>query len=184
MDPEFFQRLNALQNLQNQQSNRANLEQLDANEAQLRANANAAQENASELRKLRQQLNEEANKPQCPHCGGASEQGFDRCKNCGQEVIWHGHFVGKPGTMDQLEMAMEQYEIAEQENEKKRRPSVSDERLLWMENIRNNAAAKRAEIQSRPKNTATSKQGGCLVIACIVILSLVIVVSYSPMLLN
>jgi hypothetical protein len=90
MDPQFLQRLNALQNFQNQQTNQAT---------------------QAELAALREQLAEEANKPKCPHCGGPSEKGFDRCKNCGQEVIWCGHFVGKPGTMDQLEMAMQQYEL-------------------------------------------------------------------------
>ena len=93
MDPQFLERLNALQNYQNQQTNQAT---------------------QAELAALREQLAEEANKPKCPHCGGPSEQGFDRCKNCSQEVIWCGHFVGKPGTMDQLEMAMEQYEISQQ----------------------------------------------------------------------
>jgi hypothetical protein len=97
MDPEFFQRLNSLQNYQNQQANQANLEQLQANQ--------------TELAVLRRQLAEEANKPQCPHCGGPSEKGFDRCKNCGQEVVWIGHFVGKPSDRAELEMAMEQYEL-------------------------------------------------------------------------
>lgn len=97
MDPQFFDRINALQNFQNQQANRANLQQLQANQAELAA--------------LRKQLAEEANKPKCPHCGGPSEKGFDRCKNCGQEVIWCGHFAGKPGTMNQLKMAMQHYEL-------------------------------------------------------------------------
>ncbi|MCS5644106.1 MAG: hypothetical protein NZ807_12745 [Dehalococcoidia bacterium] len=95
MDPQFFDRINALQNFQNQQSNRANLQQLQANQ--------------SELAALREQLAEEAKKPQCPHCGGPSEKGFDRCKNCGQEVIWIGKFVGKPSERAKLEMANEQY---------------------------------------------------------------------------
>jgi hypothetical protein len=90
MDPQFFDRLNALQNLQNQQSNR---------------------DIQSELAALREQLAEEANKPQCPHCGGPSEKGFDRCKNCGQEILWIGHFIGKPSERAELEMAMEQYEL-------------------------------------------------------------------------
>ena len=97
MDPQFLARLNVLQNYQNQEANQANLEQLQANE--------------EELRKLRQLLSEESNKPQCPHCGGPTEKGFDRCKNCGQEVIWIGHLVGKPSDRAELEMAMEQYEL-------------------------------------------------------------------------
>ncbi len=106
MDPHFFDRLNALQNYQNQHANQANLEQLEANR--------------SELAALRRQLAEEANKPQCPHCGGPSEQGFDRCKNCGQEIIWYGHFVGKPGQEQHLAVAMQQYQIAEQEKQRQR----------------------------------------------------------------
>ena len=109
MDPQFFDRINALQNFQNQQANRANLQQLQANQAELAA--------------LRQQLAEEANKPQCPHCGGPSEKGFDRCKNCGQEVIWYGHFVGKLGDRPKLEMAMKEYKLGikrEQELETQR----------------------------------------------------------------
>ena len=69
------------------------------------------QANQAELAALRKQLAEEANKPQCPHCGGPSEKGFDRCKNCGQEVIWCGHFVGKPSDRSKLNMAMQQYEL-------------------------------------------------------------------------
>ena len=90
MDPQFFDRINALQNLQNQQSNRAI---------------------QSELASIHRQLAAEANKPQCPHCGGASEKGFDRCKNCGQEILWIGHFVGKPSERAEMEMAMNQYEL-------------------------------------------------------------------------
>jgi|GEM_PF-5722792 len=90
MDPQFLQRLNALQNFQNQQANQAT---------------------QAELAALREQLAEEANKPKCPHCGGPSEKGFDRCKNCGQEVIWIGKFVGKPSERAKLNMAMQQYEL-------------------------------------------------------------------------
>jgi hypothetical protein len=66
-----------------------------------------------ELEALRRQLALEARKPQCPHCGGPSEKGFDRCKNCGQEVVWIGHFVGKPGQEGQLELAMKDYTVSE-----------------------------------------------------------------------
>jgi hypothetical protein len=120
MDPLLFARINAFQNLQNQRSNEANLQQLQANESLLRANAKASEANATELRKLRQQLNEEASKPQCPHCGGPTEQDFDRCKNCSQEVIWCGHFVGKLGQELQLAFALQQYQIAEQEKQQRK----------------------------------------------------------------
>ena len=92
MDPQFLEQLNSLQNYQNQQSNQATQTALEAS---------------------REQLAEEANKPQCPHCGGPSALGFDRCNNCSQEVIWCGHFVGKPGTMAKLEMAIQQYGISQ-----------------------------------------------------------------------
>ena len=120
MDPLLFARINAFQNFQNQRSNEANLQQLQTNESLLRANAKASEANATELRKLRQQLNEEASKPRCPHCGGPTEQGFDRCKNCAQEVIWVGHFVGKPGEESRLQMAIERFEIAEEEEQQRK----------------------------------------------------------------
>ena len=72
---------------------------------------NAVLIGANVLAALREQLAEEANKPQCPHCGGPSEKGFDRCKNCGQEVIWIGKFVGKPSERAKLEMANEQWRL-------------------------------------------------------------------------
>ena len=84
---DLYDKINLLQNRQNQLSNESNLEQLKANEA--------------ELKKLRQQLKQEAerqaNKPKCPHCGGGTEKGYDVCKNCGRPVVWRGRFVGKPG---------------------------------------------------------------------------------------
>jgi hypothetical protein len=114
---DLYDKINLLQNRQNQLSNEANLEQLQANEA--------------ELKKLRQQLTQEAErqakKPKCPHCGGRCEQGFKSCKNCGQEVIWCGHFIGKPGTMDQLQQMLSQHKAAKQERkEKNKRQAVRD----------------------------------------------------------
>jgi hypothetical protein len=91
-----YDALNALSNLVNQQSNR---------------------ENKSELIAIRKQLAAEAKKPNCPHCGGACEKGFDRCKNCGQEVIWCGPLLGKPSQRAELEMAMQQYELEIKQNE-------------------------------------------------------------------
>lgn len=88
MAPQRFERFNALQNYQNRKANQANLAQLRANEI--------------ELRKLRQLLNEEVNKPKCPHCGGGSEPGYDVCRNCALPTIWIGHFAGKPGEEDEL----------------------------------------------------------------------------------
>lgn len=123
-DPLFYARLNAIQNYQNQRANQVNLEQLQANK--------------EELRKLRQLLSEEAKKPQCPHCGGPSEKGFDRCKNCGQEIIWIGHFMGKPGQEQQLAIAMQQYQIAEQEKQQRRLQNQREadreaNRCAWIE---------------------------------------------------
>ena len=107
-----FDALNALSNLVNQQSNR---------------------ENKSELIAIRKQLAAEAKKPQCPHCGGASEKGFGRCKNCGQEVIWCGRFVGKPGTGELLEVANRQYklEIKRKRELKKRKQEEEDNAPHW-----------------------------------------------------
>ena len=92
---------NNLQNLQNNAANTARLQQLHANDA--------------ELSRLRQLLDEEAKKPKCPHCGGPCEQGFERCRNCGQEVIWHGRFVGKPGSLERLKAMHEQHEQAQRQ---------------------------------------------------------------------
>jgi hypothetical protein len=116
---DLYDKINLLQNRQNQLSNEANLEQLKANEA--------------ELKKLRQQLKQEAEKkakkPKCPHCGGGCEQGFDRCKNCSQEVIWCGHLVGKPGTIDELQQKMEQYKVAKQEKAKRDEENRRSQRI-------------------------------------------------------
>jgi len=112
MDPNLFDRINTLQNYQNQKTNQAT---------------------QAELAALRQQLAEEANKPKCPHCGGPSEQGFNRCKNCGMEVIWWGHFVGKPGTMTHLIMAMEQYEIAKKEEQRQQKQLDQLKKQQWKE---------------------------------------------------
>lgn len=122
-----FDQLNDLQNFQN---NAANLRQLHANKAEL-----------SRLRKL---LADKANKPKCPHCGGASEQGFERCKNCCQEVIWHGQFVGKPGSLEHLK-AMKK----------------AHERALWQKAIDRGEAAKRQEEQARKQEEERRREPFC-----------------------
>jgi hypothetical protein len=116
---DLYDKINLLQNRQNQLSNEANLEQLKANEA--------------ELKKLRLQLKQEAEKkakqPKCPHCGGGCEQGFDRCKNCSQEVIWCGHLVGKPGTMNELQQKLEQYKVAKLEKAERDETNKRNQRI-------------------------------------------------------
>ncbi|MDC0574534.1 hypothetical protein OAO39_01245 [Pirellulaceae bacterium] len=116
---DLYDKINLLQNRQNQLSNEANLEQLKANEA--------------ELKKLRLQLKQEAEKkakqPKCPHCGGGCEQGFDRCKNCSQEVIWCGHLVGKPGTMNELQQKLEQYKVAKLEKAERNKANKRNQRI-------------------------------------------------------
>ena len=129
-DPLFYARLNALQNCQNQHANRANLEQLKANQ--------------SELTALRRQLAEEANKPQCPHCGGPSEQGFDRCKNCGQEILWYGQFVGKPDQRTELMQAYNAHQIAEQEEQQRRdRVEAENQKVRYERAVKNAAFVKK-----------------------------------------
>jgi hypothetical protein len=128
MDPNLFDKINALQNYQNQQSNQANLQQLKANQQQLKANQ-------GELKALRRQLAEEANKPQCPHCGGRCEKGFDRCKNCSQELIWDGQFVGKPGQEGQLEVAMKEYRLGIERQQQADREQSAAERRRAQERI-------------------------------------------------
>jgi hypothetical protein len=134
---DLYDKINLLQNRQNQLSNEANLEQLKANEA--------------ELKKLRKQLKQEAEKkakqPKCPHCGGGCEEGFDRCKNCGQEVIWCGKFVGKPGDETMLkrrsdvysQQQLETYRELAQDNydklQEERQERQKEEPTLWDQDI-------------------------------------------------
>lgn len=91
LDIDLVHKFNALSNIQTLQASKESIAQQKVNEAKL-----------TELIEL---LSEAARKPQCPHCGGPCEQGFDRCKNCGQSIIWHHSFVGKPGTLPELQLA-------------------------------------------------------------------------------
>jgi hypothetical protein len=156
MDPNLFDKINALQNYQNQQSNQANLQQLKANQAELAA--------------LREQLAEEANKPQCPHCGGPSEKGFDRCKNCGQQVIWCGPFVGKPGTMPQLQKAVQEFNLEHRRKyhaETKRRKEIREkERKLWEAEHPGHKWENRWEVEAQQGDSVNV---GCILIALMVL---------------
>ena len=163
MDPQFFDRINALQNFQNQQANRANLQQLQANQAELAA--------------LREQLAEEANKPQCPHCGGPSEKGFDRCKNCGQEVIWCGHFVGKPSDRSKLNMAMQQYELGIKRQQKlemaRQQAAKLKEKKEWEAEHPGHKFADRAKVEAAADKVSEGCVRGCGIIILLAALAFI-----------
>jgi hypothetical protein len=46
-------------------------------------------------KQIKDHLIADSNKPKCPHCGGPSELGYSRCKNCGQEIAWEGESDNK-----------------------------------------------------------------------------------------
>ena len=65
-------------------------------------------------KQIKDQLSADSNKPKCPHCGGPTEQGYTRCKNCGQKIAWVGHVACKPGNLSKVKAKAENARRAEE----------------------------------------------------------------------
>ena len=62
---------------------------------QLQKMNDLASKERARLAKLHQELLR-TTKP-CPHCSGRIPHGYTACMHCTRDVIWAGHFIGKPG---------------------------------------------------------------------------------------
>jgi len=74
-------------------------------------------------KQIKDHLIADSNKPKCPHCGGPSELGYTRCKNCGQKIAWAGHVACKPGNLSKV-----QNKVRSREREDRIRQARSDAR--------------------------------------------------------
>lgn len=103
----------------------------------------------SELQAIQQQLNAEASKPKCPHCGGGVEIGYNVCKNCAREVIWVGKFVGLPGQEDQLDKLHKVF-LAEEKRKRVKQREAENRRI---EEQKRAAELKRQQEEKRQSET-------------------------------
>jgi hypothetical protein len=59
-------------------------------------------------------IQEEANKPKCPWCGGGLEKGYEFCKHCSNKIVWVGNLVGKPEQEAQMRQEYGEYKHRQQ----------------------------------------------------------------------
>jgi predicted RNA-binding Zn-ribbon protein involved in translation (DUF1610 family) len=97
------------------------------------------------------------------------------CKNCGQEVIWHGHFVGKPGQEGQLELAMKEYKLGierkqqalrEADKRRYRQKREQQERLRKEWEKANPGHKYENRVKDKIRREKTRNNIGCILCVC------------------
>lgn len=88
----------------------------------------------------------DANKPKCPHCGGAIDPGYNTCTHCSQAIVWLGNLVGKPGQEKQMEAYRDQLQ---QKKKIERLKSIEDAPKKELNRIRYDMDRNQDEAKKR-----------------------------------